>query len=280
MNWGKEVKLMHIEKINDRQIRCTLNQKDLQDREIGISELAYGTAKAKALFRDMMQQASYEFGFDADDIPLMIEAIPLLPEALILVVTKIEEPDELDTRFSCFTEEQDWDDYDDEFDYDDYDIFSVEDDDGPLLDVRADDKDVLWTSKEEESKIYENTDFISLPEVLGMEPRPKHSDTDSEPGRDAVFIFSFPDLDTVSHVAEMLNTIYHGENTLYKDPKEGRFYLLMHRLGHTAEDFSKICNLLHEYGTVVKKQPSTLSYLEEHYQRFITGNALNRLAGL
>ena len=116
---------MHIEKINDRQIRCTLNKKDLQDREIGISELAYGTAKAKALFRDMMQQASYEFGFDADDIPLMIEAIPLLPEALILVVTKIDEPDELDTRFSSFTEEQDWDDFDEEFDYDDYDLFYV-----------------------------------------------------------------------------------------------------------------------------------------------------------
>ena len=104
---------MRIEKINDRQIRCTLNQQDLSDREIGIAELAYGTAKAKALFRDLMQQASYEFGFDADDLPLMIEAIPLLPEALILVMTKIEEPDELDTRFSSFTESDEWEDLED-----------------------------------------------------------------------------------------------------------------------------------------------------------------------
>ena len=66
---------MRIEKINEHQIRCTLYQKDLKDREIRISELAYGTEKARALFRDMMQQASYEFGFEADDIPLMIEAI-------------------------------------------------------------------------------------------------------------------------------------------------------------------------------------------------------------
>ena len=54
---------MRIEKINEHQIRCTLYQKDLKDREIRISELAYGTEKARALFRDMMQQASYEFGF-------------------------------------------------------------------------------------------------------------------------------------------------------------------------------------------------------------------------
>ena len=105
---------MRLEKINDRQIRCTLNQKDLKDREIGITELAYGTPKAKALFRDMMEQASYEFGFDTENIPLMIEAIPLLPEALVLVITKVEDPDELDTRFSCFTEEDEWTDAEEE----------------------------------------------------------------------------------------------------------------------------------------------------------------------
>ena len=49
---------MRIEKINDHQIRCTLNQKDLSDRELRISELAYGSEKAKALFRDMMSSAS------------------------------------------------------------------------------------------------------------------------------------------------------------------------------------------------------------------------------
>ena len=61
---------MRIEKINDNQIRCTLNKKDLSDRELRISELAYGTDKAKALFRDMVQQASYEFGFEAENIPV------------------------------------------------------------------------------------------------------------------------------------------------------------------------------------------------------------------
>jgi len=67
---------MKIEKVNDHQIRCTLTKADLADRELKISELAYGTEKAKSLFRDMMQQASLKFGFEAEDIPLMIEAIP------------------------------------------------------------------------------------------------------------------------------------------------------------------------------------------------------------
>ena len=98
---------MKIEKISDTQIRCTLNKNDLADRHLRISELAYGSDKAKALFRDMMQQASAELGFDADNIPLMIEAIPVSADCLILVITKVEDPDELDTRFSNFTPARD-----------------------------------------------------------------------------------------------------------------------------------------------------------------------------
>ncbi|MBQ2900469.1 MAG: adaptor protein MecA [Agathobacter sp.] len=95
---------MKIEKVNENQIRCTLSKKDLADRQIKLSELAYGSEKAKGLFRDMIEQANYEFGFEADDIPLMIEAIPLSGENIILQITKVEYPEELDTRFSKFSE--------------------------------------------------------------------------------------------------------------------------------------------------------------------------------
>lgn len=95
---------MKIEKVNENQIRCTLSKKDLAERQIKLSELAYGSEKAKGLFRDMIEQANYEFGFEADDIPLMIEAIPLSGDNIILQITKVEYPEELDTRFSKFSE--------------------------------------------------------------------------------------------------------------------------------------------------------------------------------
>ena len=83
---------MKIEKVNEQQIRCTLTREDLLNRELKISELAYGTEKAKSLFRDLMQQAAYECGFEAEDIPLMIEAIPLNAECIVLIVTKVGIP--------------------------------------------------------------------------------------------------------------------------------------------------------------------------------------------
>ena len=62
---------MKIEKINDNQIRCTLTRDDLAQRQLKLSELAYGSEKAKSLFREMMQQAASEFGFESDNLPLM-----------------------------------------------------------------------------------------------------------------------------------------------------------------------------------------------------------------
>ena len=55
--------------------------------------------RQKNIFRDMMQQAQIQFGFEADNIPLMIEAIPVNLDSVILIVTKVEDPEELDTRF-------------------------------------------------------------------------------------------------------------------------------------------------------------------------------------
>ena len=99
---SKDVISVKIEKINDTQIRCTLTSEDLADRQLKLSELAYGSEKAKDLFRDMMLQAQDQFGFEADNVPLMIEAIPITPDSIVLIITKVEDPEELDTRFSNF----------------------------------------------------------------------------------------------------------------------------------------------------------------------------------
>ena len=94
---------MQIEKLSDLQIKCTLTNNDLLARDINLLELAYGHEKAKNLFNEMLQRASHEFGFNAGALPLMVEAIPLPNERLVLIITKVEDPEEVDTRFSKFS---------------------------------------------------------------------------------------------------------------------------------------------------------------------------------
>lgn len=54
---------MKIEKINENQIKCTLNKNDLASRQIKVSELAYGTEKAKLLFQDMSSRLPANLDF-------------------------------------------------------------------------------------------------------------------------------------------------------------------------------------------------------------------------
>ena len=93
---------MKIEQLNDNQIRCTLTRADLADRQLKLSELVCGSEKAKSLFQDMMKQAASEFGFEAEDTPLMIEAVPASSDSIVLIITKVDDPEELDSKFSKF----------------------------------------------------------------------------------------------------------------------------------------------------------------------------------
>ena len=263
---------MRIEKINDRQIRCTLNQKDLEDRELRVSELAYGTSKAKALFRDMMQQASYEFGFEAEDIPLMIEAIPLSPDTLILIITKVDDPDELDSRFSNFSDE----DFP-ELEYNDED-FVYDDDDGEFVDtidngyIYDDPEAIPFIQNEDKS------DFISLSEALGMEPRPKGNYIENKPSIDVIKLFSFNSLQELCSLANHIAGTYNGNNQIYKDTKNDKYYLAAYQSGQDSGKFGEICNMITEYGSAMTNMYASYAYLEEHCELLLKSNALQTLA--
>ena len=61
--------------------------------------------KHVSLFIEMMHAAASEgLALSSDGIPLMIEAIPISDNGLMLIITRVEDPEELDTRFSRFTQ--------------------------------------------------------------------------------------------------------------------------------------------------------------------------------
>lgn len=238
---------MKIEKINDNQIRCTLTRADLAARHLKLSELAYGTEKAKMLFHDMMQQASSEFGFEADDIPLMIEAIPASPDSIVLIITKVDNPEELDTRFSKFA---------------------------PL-----EDSDTKQAMLEKLEGADEFLDLLDKVKSAVAEPAAEKEDIQKDvPAKPAIRLFSFSNLDSVIHAAKLLHPMYHGANTLYKNETNGIFILALAQSAHTNSEFSKICNMLSEYGSFEKASGAVLAYLEEHCQTVISADAVRHLA--
>lgn len=100
---------MKIERISDNQIRCTLNKEDLEGKETLLSELAFGSEKAKGLFRELMNKAATELGFEtSEDNPLMVEAIPVSKECLILVITRVDNPEDFREHYKKTAEKVYW----------------------------------------------------------------------------------------------------------------------------------------------------------------------------
>ncbi|WP_250278447.1 adaptor protein MecA [[Clostridium] colinum] len=91
---------MKIEKINDNQIKFLLTNEDLQEREIKLSELAQGSEKAQAFFRDIMTEAMLDCGFDATNTPLMIEAMPVTMDTVMIIVSKVNKDVDIDKVIS------------------------------------------------------------------------------------------------------------------------------------------------------------------------------------
>lgn len=247
---------MKIERINENQIRCTLTREDLVSRHIKLSELAYGSAKARELFRELMDQASYQVGFEADEVPLMIEAVPLSSESIVLIVTKVDNPDELDTRFSRFSESDD-DDY--EEDYLDYSESKPALNSTAANDILNIFDRMLEKAKKEISESPEKAAEAGLPV-------------------DITKMFTFNSLDDVIRLSSMLDTFYTGKNSLYKNPATNRYYLVVSKSSDTPQTYNKVCNILAEYGDQNNFVIGTDSYMTEHYQTIIKGNAIASLA--
>lgn len=291
---------MKIEKLSDNQIRCTLTKADLASRQLKISELAYGSEKAKELFRDMMQQASYELGFEADDIPLMIEAIPVSSECIILIVTKVDDPEELDTRFSKFSP-SDIDDFDTMEDlYTDQleNIETIEsDNDSDLSDTNDDNiltddvmdlfskvKNYLNNSinkkndSDKKDSIDKADNFVPLHESLkkdNTKSTKSSNESDNPLSSDKIIrTFIFNKLDTVCDAAAIIASIYNDKSSLYKDKRTSTYYLILEKVTCPAVNFNKACNILSEYSDKEISVNNRINFFDEHFECLVRDRAV------
>ncbi len=277
---------LKIERISENKIKCTLDREDLASHNLVLTEFAYGSEKAREFFRDLMLQAEDEVGFEAEDIPLMIEAIPVSKDSVVLFVTKVSEPEELDTRFSRFTSDPD-DEYDDDEDgiYDRVIENEIEVDSENASDLLDVVKDAVKTAMEglsravEAGSVAEDDGFVPLNQsARKISPNGEKKPVEKVKSHNA--IYEFMKLDDVCIVSKHLAGLYRGDNTLYKDMVGGNYYLVLSSGNMSPDGFTKVCNLLSEYGVRKRNSYALEAYFEEHYMCVIRSNAIHTLSGL
>ena len=194
-----------------------------------------------------MRQANDDFGFEVNDIPLMVEAIPVSPESIILVITKVENPEETEKHLAKF--------------------FSKELKDGILSHLENEE---LHLEDFEELE-NQNNDFVE-----------NNSDSKERKEDDSLLysIYVFNNLREVITVAELLAPIYKGDSSVYKSPSNNKYYLSLCMEISEDKQLNKICSILTEHGT--RENPTYVKELFyiEHFDEIVAEKAIEKLGAL
>lgn len=234
---------MKIEKINNDKIKCTLSKKDLEMRNINVNELTYGSIKARRLFQDMLRQAKLQFDFDVRNSALLIEAIPISEEKIILNISKVEEPDELDTRFSRFS---------------------------PMLPAYDEEEPELNLS---------NFGISSITDKLeAIDDMNKNLEIQASGSYEYTAYFIFDSLKDVICSARIVLPYFSGKSSLKKLNEN---YLLLIQKGNIKNEvFGHICNILSDCGIQEEPDAQRSYYYSRHLKTLIPDQAIESLAKL
>ncbi|MBO4337338.1 MAG: adaptor protein MecA [Lachnospiraceae bacterium] len=246
---------MKIERVNERQIRCTLTGTDLERRQLKLSELAYGSEKAKLLFSDMMKQAKYEFGFEADDIPLVIEAIPVNSDCIILIITKVDDPEELDTRFSKFAP-----------------LVSSSDNETSNLPAAPGDfaEEMINMLKEVKNSIFKKQELEQNESEAGSEEESSSKNT-------MPCLLTDTDLDRLASFSRTVVEFYHENSSLLRN-SDNEYLMIIEPGDMSALEFARVCNIASEFARLEPALPGRLAYVKEHCRMIIEYTAVEGLS--
>lgn len=194
----------------------------------------------------------------------MIEAIPY-SEHVVLIITKVEDPEELDTKFSKFAP-------------------GIREGDSAFDDML---QDLTGTAEVLDlfRKIQDTVAAHALPgsgadTTDGSKALPDDICEEEAENPNLTRMFTFSTLAHVNKLAKLVGSHYHGTNSLYKDDAYGTYILVVTRGSHTREEYNRFCNMVSEYGSMQKALPAAEHFLEEHFAPIIKDHALATLAEL
>ena len=250
---------MEIIKTSDNQIKCTLDIHDLEVRRINLDKISYGSEESRALVEEMMRVAAEKFDFRANDLPLVVEAIPY-ENKLVFLITRVEFPEELDTRFSRFTDA-------------DEDEYQVPEAPGYAEDNSSNFFSHLDNAIKEAKKITRK---------VRAEEKPENEITLSDKKKPAPvrMIYAFRSMDELIFLATVITKKYHLPSSVYRAGANSSILLLVSQGDNTPEQYRTICDIISEYSCKDRRSSGSDAFLMEHYTPILAENALEVLASL
>ena len=231
---------MKIEKLNDKQIKVLLDKNDLEERDLQISELAYGSEKAQNLFKEMITVANEQFGFTLESGHIAVEATPLSIDSIVLVLTQLsDDSDDLSDRLSL------------------------------LKGLKELFKHVAEQPPEVLDELEEAIDLNDLEETIPLNKNKQ------EPPKLA-YIYKFKNLDTIFDLSSQITNYYEGNSQLFKYQKE--YYLCLNP--ENTKNASYALNITGEFGERVQLSALAEDFFMEHGEIIVKENVFKTFSAI
>lgn len=234
---------MKINKINDNQIKCILTQQDLEERHLNLREMSYNSIEIRKLFAEVISIAGKNFGFEANNVPLKIDVIPLRTSA-VLFLTKVEEPEELNPSYSHFSPM----------------VYKK------MQNPTTESSDLSESFRNLLNAIFPNAEIEELPQ--------KENPVFAESGP---IIFSFDNVRDLIDACKALKPTYNHKSSLYFDDAKHVYYLKLEANEGADDNFRQNCISLLEFGSNLENDKFFDSYLAEHARVLATDNAIESI---
>ncbi len=229
---------MKMEKLNENQLKVDIFKEDLIDRDLNIAEIFYGGDKVRDFFHELMEIAYEEHDFSVNNIPILVEALPMNKDEISLMVTKIVDAE----------------DFQDKLDH-------VSKDGGMVRDLMS----KLVAAKNSEKEKAKEKEIKSMPKSKVIKTK------------ENLIIFSFDNIDLVANVSKRIESKFEGTTILYKNEKK-YYLLLETIKSKKIANQDEIENILNEYGDKHISTGESKFYLKEHGEVIIKKDALKVLA--
>ena len=192
----------------------------------------------------------------------------------MIVVTKVEDPDELDTRFSKFAPSI-LKDNNSSLSSALEEVFgSLTNKSDGLRDVIRKLQGASASDFDEDEDADDDEDSIQI--ISQSEIPSAHTGKSTKP--DHEIFYSFATLKEVMQVARVIAPHYRSESALYKDERHNTYLLCIMQGTHSDTQFQSFCHLIEEFATRTPGNEHLKYFVEEHCTPMLLNNALAQLA--
>lgn len=273
---------MEFIRLNDHLVKCIITAEDMRLHDVSMDDFFSRTDSAMDFIHEVIRQAEIEVNYRPDGPLTSLQITPIRNRGLAIFLTdKIQidmesilkniktntgldiESSEMMSRYRNMSKEEQAD----------------------FIKRFADNirKEAMRNNSQSPSNV-EDGNLMERPEALTEEKEkpeesvvdglPKKADRPSNLER-KIFVF-----DSMANLLRYVKAVeMPGEigSSLYKDEKQGLFYLLVDRKEVSVQTLAGVYLTAYEYGQFVSESEESASFIREHYQCIIAENAIGKM---